>query len=175
MGRLDVAGQDDPVAGPGDPVAELDVLDRGSAVELGVETAGLEEDVATDQAAAGPEGVRGADVVDERADLMDVMVEEVAEPADEAGGVGLVVVGAEEADEVGVGVEPADGAGDRVAVDGDVGVEEEDQRGGRGQGSGVTGRGRAELPGVSEMTVAPKYSATVAEPSVEPSSTTTSS
>ena len=136
------------MARPGDPIAELEVLDRRSTVELGVEAAGPEEDVAADQPAAGPEGPRGPDVVDERAELVDVVVQQVPEPADQARGGRSVVVGAEEAGEAGVDLEPGHGPGDGLGVDGDVGVEEEDHRALGGQGTEVPGRGRAELGGV---------------------------
>src|SRR5262249_2865160 len=134
MSGLDVPGKHDPVPGPGDPVAELYVLDRRPSVELWVEAAARKEDVATDHAASGPEGVGRPGVVDERTVLMDIMVEEVAEPADKAGGGGGGVVRAEESGEIGIGIEPRHGQGDRIGMDGNVGVDEEDERGGRRQG-----------------------------------------
>ena len=162
------------MARPGDPVAELDVLDRRPAVELGVEAAGLDEDVAADQAAAGPEGVGGAGVVDELARLVDVVVQEVPELADQPGGGGAVVVGAEEAGEAGVGL---DRAMARAMASGWTATSASRKK---IQGA-VAARAPAFLAAAGPIldglrtTRAPKDSASSAVPSVEPSSTTTSS
>ena len=101
----------DPAAGAGQAIAELDVLDRGPAVELGVEAAEVEEDLAADRAAAGPEGVGRPGVGDEARLLMDVVMEQVAELAHQAGGGRLVVVRAEQGGQPGIGLEPRDAAG----------------------------------------------------------------
>jgi hypothetical protein len=77
--------------------------------------------------------------------LVDVVMKEIPEPADETGRGGDSVVGAEEASKAGVGVEPGHRSGEGVGVDGDVGVEEEDQGGLGGKCAGVPGGGRAEL------------------------------
>ena len=73
--RLNVARQQDRSTGAMDPIAKLDVLDSGASVTLGVEAAEVEKEVSPDRAAAGPEGVDRARVIDEIALLMDEMVE----------------------------------------------------------------------------------------------------
>ena len=125
--RQDVAGQNDAVAGAGQAIAQLDVLDRRPGVEPRVEAAEIEEDLAADHPAAGPEGVRGAGVVVEIPLLVHVMVQQVPELADDPGCRRLVVIRAEEGGERGVGEEPRHAAGEGAGVDGHVGVEEEDQ------------------------------------------------
>ena len=103
VGGQDVAGQDDPVAGAGEAIAQLDVLDGGPGIEPGVEAAEIEEDLAADHPAAGPEGVGRAGVVVKLALLVHEVVQQVAELADQAPGRRLVVVRAEEGGEAGIG------------------------------------------------------------------------
>ena len=61
--------------------------------------------------------------------LVHEMMEQVAKLADESRSRRLVVVGAEEGGEAGVGDEPGHATGKGVVMNGDVGVEEEDERG----------------------------------------------
>lgn len=83
-------------AGIDQPVAELDVFDGGFFISPVVKAAELEEDVAADESAAGPEGLRLADIVVKIACLMHVVVEQVAKLADKAGIRRGVVVGAKD-------------------------------------------------------------------------------
>lgn len=140
---LDVARQEDAMAGCREAVAEFDVLDGWALVETGIEAAMSEEDRTADAAAAGPEGMGGACVIDEMALLMNVMMEEVAIGADDARRGGLIIVGAEEGVELGIGLEALDGAMERVGMDEDVGVEEEDEFAAGDLGAGVASGGGA--------------------------------
>ena len=101
----------------------------GRRIEPGVEPAELEEELAANHPAAGPEGMGRPGVVDERSVLVDEMMEQVAVLADQARRGRCIVVGAEEGREARVGLEPRHGAAQGLGVDGDVGVEEEDQGG----------------------------------------------
>ena len=117
----------------------------------------------------------GPDPVAKGALLVDEVMEQVAVLADEARRGRRVVVRAEEGAERRVGLEPGQGPAQRLGMDGDVGVEEEDRAGAGGLGAQVAGGGRALRASGSRTTVAPARAATAAESSVEPSSTTISS
>ncbi len=150
VGRLDVTHQGDPMPGPSESVSQLDILDGGSSIEAGVEAAEVEEDLPTDRATAGPEGVGGAGVVVEGALLVNIVVQEVAELAHQSWRGRMVVVRAEQGGQAGIGVEAPEGLAQGVGVDDDVGVEEEDDRGRGHQGPGIAGRGGARRPVVAE-------------------------
>ena len=101
-------------------------------------------------------------------------MQEVAEAAHQAGRRRVVVIGAEEGGQRGIGVEAGDGSGEGLGVGDHVGVEEEDDRRARRPCPGIARGGGAER-GLVPQDVAPKPSARAAEPSAEPSSTTISS
>jgi hypothetical protein len=98
---------------------ELDVLHRGLREPLFVETAKRQKDVTPDRAEPCPER-RGSS----SAFVMDVMVEEIPEIGDDAGGSGIVIVGAEDRGEARVVLEGAANPGECVAVHLDVRVDE---------------------------------------------------
>ena len=110
MGRQDVARQHDPVAGPGEAIAQLDVLDGRPGIEPGVEAAEVEEDA---RGGSMPQPVQnvwaGRMSSLEVALLVDEMMEQVAILADDARGGRRVVVRAEEGREARVGLEPGQG------------------------------------------------------------------
>ncbi len=85
----DIACQHDPVPGPRQAVAQLDVFDGRPGIEARVKAAESEEDVAADESAAGPERVGRPDSLLERPLLVDEMMEQVAILADDPGAAGL--------------------------------------------------------------------------------------
>lgn len=138
---LDLGIEGDAVAGAAEAMAEGDVFDGGAAVAL-VEAAEAGEDVAADGAAAGPEGAGVA-----AGALVHEVVEEVFVLADEAGGFGFVVVGADEGGEAGVVVEAGLDAAQGAGVEADVGVDEDEEIGFGEGGAAVAGGGGAHAAG----------------------------
>ena len=128
----------DPRAVRGEPQAELDVLDGGRRVPVGVEAAGGEERLAPDRAEPSPERLRRPGAL-----LVHVVVEEVPEARHEPGIGRVVVVGAEERVEAGVGGEGRAHAREGVPVRFHVGVDEDEEVASRAADALVPGGGRA--------------------------------
>ena len=129
-------GVEDEPSPPGEAAAELDVLDRRARVASRVEPVDLGERVGAHRPEAGPEApglARGA--------LVHRVVEEVPEAGDETRRDDAVVVRAEHGDEVAVLGERGANPRERVRVDEDVGVEE-DEDVPRRPGRAVVPRGR---------------------------------
>jgi len=117
---LDVVAQAHAVTCPGQSVPQLDVLDRGTAVRR-IEAAELEEDLAADGPATGPE--RGG--LTPRG-LVDVVVEEVLVLRDKVWRCRPRVVGPEESAECRLVLEGGGDLGDGVGRHQHIGVQEED-------------------------------------------------
>src|SRR5207248_7026086 len=128
----------DPAARPGHTKAEVDVL-HGRVRKAGcVEAARGVESIPADRPEAGPERRDGAG-----AGMVNVVVEEVAERRDQGWVLGLVVVGAEERCELGVGLERATDATERVGARDDVGVDEDEHLARRARRALVASRRRS--------------------------------
>ncbi len=126
------------------PHTQLDVLDARLRVALGVEAAGGDELGAPHGSQAGPErlGLTGRAGVD-------VVMEQVAKARGEAGRRRVVVVGAEDRDQVGGEEVPLDSP-EGVLVHLDVGIDEDDHIGFGLVSAGVAGRGGAAVGRVAD-------------------------
>ena len=108
-----------------------------------IETAKFEEDVSSDEPATGPKCLGLTGILVKIAGLMDVMVEEVAELADETRIGRRVVIRSKECVNLRTLVDVGEGVGDGVVLDGYVGVEEEDPLAASFVASEVSGRCRS--------------------------------
>ena len=109
------------------PVAELDVLDAGAAVALGVEAAVAQKHIPAHGAAAAPKARRLLGAV-----LVDVVVEEILDLRQEIRCAWRVVVRAEQRGQTRVVGEGPGHQADRLRPNRDVGIHEEDHIAGRG-------------------------------------------
>ena len=136
MAPADPRVEDEPRAVAPQPHAQLDVLDArpreapASKPPAASKASRRTAPSPAQKVSAGPARVG-----------VDVVVEQVAEARSEAGRRGLVVVGAEDRGQVGVGGETALDPGERVGMDLDVGVDEDDHVASTARGAGV-----AQLP-----------------------------
>jgi hypothetical protein len=117
----------------GESRAQLDVLDRGPRVTLGVESAGVEKCLASHSSQAGPERLDGTCRLD-----VDVVMKEIAEARDDPGRLGSIVVRAEERVELGVVCESPPDSSEGIGVDQHVGIDEDENLAGPSRGASVT-------------------------------------
>jgi hypothetical protein len=125
----------DPRPAVGQPHPQLDVLHHRRAVGLGVEAAGGHERVTAHRAEPRPERARIA-----RRALVHVVVQQVAEARHGAVRRRVVVIGAEHRGQLGIGGERRADPVERIGVDLNVRVDEDEDLAAREPGAGVAGR-----------------------------------
>jgi hypothetical protein len=139
----DITRQDCVMAGVEQAIPEFNIFNGGFFVSPVIETAEFQEDVTADEPAAGPESLCLSGILVKIARLMDVMVEQVSELADEAWVSWGVVIGAKQGVDQRITMDMIEGIGDGVGLDSDIGIEEEDPLAASFVASKVSGGGWA--------------------------------
>jgi len=127
----------DAAARLGEAETEVDVLDRRVRIPSRVEASDRGKNLAPDRAETCPE--RGGRA---RSAVVDVVVQEIPKRRHHSRVLGVVVVGAEERGELGLGVEGSADALEGIRMDDDIGVDEHEDLAGRPRSALVASRGR---------------------------------